>query len=132
MRLRASTLAAWLGLDAAWVALVSLGLLCGDTPRRALNEDPGARAVGLVYVILGWTTLVRARVLSVGLRRALASLGALGLCAAGSLRLAGPPVSDAVALWLGEAWQGPAATCGGALGLFGLTAYAWATSPLRR
>jgi hypothetical protein len=132
VKLRAATLAAWLGLDAAWVSLVALGGYAGGLPARVLESEPGSRAVGLAYAGLGWVTLVRARGLSTGLRRLLASAGALGLCAAGSLRLGGSLATDTVSVWVGPAWQGPGVTALGALALWALAGYAWATSPLRR
>lgn len=134
---RAPTLAALLGPGAAVVAVLGLTRTLGGTVvSRTLDTDPCVRVVGAMLVVLGWFILRGAHGVSIGLRRFVARSVAAGLVFAGVAQVAGPIVLTAMDPWLPLAF--PLAlppgtrTLASAAVLCAATAYAWATSPLRR
>ena len=82
-----------LAVTAALVAVVAL--VQRYAPRVAagtFDADPGVRALGLAFLIVGWMLYVSARLSATGTRRLLGRAAAIACFLAGAVRVAGPAV----------------------------------------
>lgn len=122
-----------LAVTAALVAVVAL--VQRYAPRVAagtFDADPGVRALGLAFLIVGWMLYVSARLSATGTRRLIGRAAAIACFLAGAVRFAGPAVvSDSDDLLpLGDV--AGARTFFAACVLLTAAGYVFVSSPARR